>query len=135
MKNIIRYWKGNEKILIFFLLVSVPFLFIHEISHLLINWILGVKQKINSFYFMERVNGKFKTGLSIRILKGNKVAIIIGSLAPTIVWLCIMIFSGYNTYENHSVLSALFFIYGLLGIKTANCSKVDLKTVMKCMGL
>lgn len=134
MENLIKYWKGNEKALTFFLLVQLPFLFVHEVSHLLFHWFLGVKQKISSIFFMIKVNGILQTGMKISILGGNRVAIIIGTLAPTIVWIGILALTSYNVYYNHSIVSGLVFIYCILGAKTANCSKVDLITVLKCIG-
>lgn len=84
---------------------------------------------------MELINGEFKTQFTIQVYNKNRFLTIIGALAPSIVWITSMLFLGYNLYYNFSIIYLTIFIYVFLGIREANCSKIDLNNILKCMGI
>ena len=111
IKTIRKYWKGNEwKFINSF--IKLPYFLIHELAHIIFNFVLGNKMRIEECSFYKEVkNGIRYYSLSLDVNSKNNTYSLLGLLAPSIVWLSIVSYSLYDLYYNHSFVSFLIFSY------------------------
>ena len=106
---------------------KIPFLILHELSHIVVNIIFAKNFSI-SYKFFEIVDGSMVLcEVCIDVDGENDFGVALGSIMPNIIYYTLLILTFINYSYGMNIEKLLFYIYVLSGIDIATCSIQDKK--------
>ena len=135
-KRLIVNYRSRDLIsklsLIKFMLVDVPFFYLHELSHLFIIYLFNRKftKTSDKIFFIK----KDCVGLNLElIVKGkNNYQIALIAIIPNIVYFSLLIWCSFNyIVDVTNTINLITYIYVLMGMGVGTCSDVNIDTFEK----